>query len=105
MIMMVFHSQMYLLLFCWVILYFKSSWISRNWYVNIYEIRFITIQILRFLWWSNHVYFPNHLRIFQIFARKKYMYDVIKKSGWLVIWVYGISTFVGYLMPNPFLYK
>ena len=20
-------------------------------------------------------------------------------------WVYGISTFVGYLMPNPFLYK
>ena len=28
--------------------------------------------------------------------------------GWLVGWLvgfYGISTFVGYLMPNPFLYK
>ena len=28
--------------------------------------------------------------------------------GWLVDWLvrfYGISTFVGYLMPNPFLYK
>ena len=24
---------------------------------------------------------------------------------WLVDWVYGISTMVGYLMPNPFLYK
>ena len=23
----------------------------------------------------------------------------------LFIWVYGISTFVGYLMPNPFVYK
>ena len=25
-------------------------------------------------------------------------------NGWLVVWVYGISTFVGYLMPNEFLY-
>ena len=25
--------------------------------------------------------------------------------GWLIVWVYGILTFVGYLMPNPFLYK
>ena len=28
--------------------------------------------------------------------------------GWLVGWLvgfYGISTFVGYLTPNPFLYK
>ena len=25
--------------------------------------------------------------------------------GWLVVRFYGISTFVGYLMPNPFLYK
>ena len=25
--------------------------------------------------------------------------------SWLVVWVYGISTFVGYLVPNPFLYK
>ena len=25
--------------------------------------------------------------------------------GWLVGWVYCISTFVGYLMPNQFLYK
>ena len=22
--------------------------------------------------------------------------------GWLVVWVYGISIFVGYLTPNPF---
>ena len=26
-------------------------------------------------------------------------------DGWFVVWVSGISTFVGYLMPNPFLYK
>ena len=26
-------------------------------------------------------------------------------SGWLVGWFYGISTFVGYLMSTPFLYK
>ena len=29
-------------------------------------------------------------------------------TGWLVGWLvgsYSISTFVGYLMPNPFLYK
>ena len=27
--------------------------------------------------------------------------------GWLVVgfYVYGISTFLGYLMPNPFLYE
>ena len=25
--------------------------------------------------------------------------------GCLAIWVYGISSFVGYLMPSPFLYK
>ena len=25
--------------------------------------------------------------------------------GWLVVGFYGISTFVGYLKPNPFLYK
>ena len=24
--------------------------------------------------------------------------------GWLVGWFYGISTFVGYLTPNPFLF-
>ena len=23
----------------------------------------------------------------------------------LIVWVYGILTFVGYLMPNPLLYK
>ena len=31
-----------------------------------------------------------------------------KGGCWLVGWLvgfYGISTFVGYLMPNPFLYK
>ena len=28
------------------------------------------------------------------------------KDGFVkFVWVYGISTFVGYLMPNPFLYK
>ena len=31
--------------------------------------------------------------------------DVYEGLGWLVGWLgfYGISTFVGYLMPNPFL--
>ena len=32
----------------------------------------------------------------------------IMNSLWLVGWlvgIYGISTFIGYLMPNPFLWK
>ena len=32
----------------------------------------------------------------------------VQLDTWLVGWLvgfYGISTFVGYLMPNPFLYK
>ena len=36
------------------------------------------------------------------------MNNNILKVMWLVGWLvglYGISTFVGYLMPNPFLYK
>ena len=28
-----------------------------------------------------------------------------QRVGWLVGWVYGISIYVGYLMPNPFLNK
>ena len=34
--------------------------------------------------------------------------DREREREWLVGWssgFYGISTFVGYLMPNPFLYK
>ena len=27
------------------------------------------------------------------------------EEGDLFVWVYGISIFVGYLMPNPFLYE
>ena len=39
------------------------------------------------------------------------MHLVGRLVGWLVVWLvgwlgfYGISTFVGYLMPSPFLYK
>ena len=29
----------------------------------------------------------------------------VSSSDGLVGWFYGISAFVGYLMPNPFLYK
>ena len=38
----------------------------------------------------------------------KYLIEVYVFMGGLVGWLvgfYGISTFVGYLMPNPFLYK
>ena len=35
----------------------------------------------------------------------KYLYYHSFLSSWLFVWVYGISTFIGYLMPNPFLYK
>ena len=34
--------------------------------------------------------------------------DISTRLGWLVGWlvgIYGISTFLGYLIPNPFLYK
>ena len=33
-----------------------------------------------------------------------YLYGCVCLCGWLVGWFYGISTFVGYLTPNPFLY-
>ena len=40
--------------------------------------------------------------------KKKKLYGYFKQHaeeiGWLVAF-YGISTFVGYLMPKPFLYK
>ena len=34
----------------------------------------------------------------------EYLKDMIFLIGWL-FGFYGISTFVGYLLPNPFLYK
>ena len=53
---------------------------------------------------------------YKLFTYKSYMYNHLTvskqmidvKLNWLVSWLigfYGISTFVGYLMPNPFLYK
>ena len=35
----------------------------------------------------------------------KFWISVGVKVVWSVVWVYGISIFLGYLMPNPFLYK
>ena len=43
---------------------------------------------------SLHVFVEHHYRSNRLFG----------KTIWLVRF-YGISTFVGYLMPNPFLYK
>ena len=43
----------------------------------------------------------------QIFKIIKSVHHQIRRNGWLVgwlVWFYGISTFVSYLTPNPFLY-
>ena len=38
--------------------------------------------------------------------KKKESKKIKKYLVWFgLVWFYGISTFVGYLMPNPFLYK
>ena len=47
----------------------------------------------------------NTLWLYLLFEYKGVMSCVINvQPGWLVEF-YGISTFVGYLMPNPFLCK
>ena len=46
--------------------------------------------------------------VITLFFELEKAYDTAGKFGWLVGWLfgfYGISTLVGYLMPNPFLYK
>ena len=45
------------------------------------------------LWYSNHC---------RLFNAKSSLYIWIKYKWFGLVWFYGISTIVGYLMPNPF---
>ena len=48
----------------------------------------------------------KHIELFFLgVGRRISMVLWLKWLVWLVCWVYGISTFVGYLMPNPFVCK
>ena len=49
-------------------------------------------------WVLGHI---NHRRLFNA---KSFLYTYIKYIGFGLVGLYGISTIVGYLMPNPFLY-
>ena len=53
----------------------------------------------------------NYTRILHTVFKISWKYHPTKQQlnshllQWFVVGFYGISTFVGYLMPNPFLYK
>ena len=46
-----------------------------------------------------------HINLCRLFDAKSSLYIYIKYKAFGLLGFYGISTFVGYLMPNPFLYK
>ena len=55
-----------------------------------YQIYRISIGLV--LWHINHC---------RLFNAKSCLYIYIKYIGFGLVWLYGISTIVGYLMPNP----
>ena len=50
--------------------------------------------------WFGWVWFLWHINHCRLFNAKSSLYIYIKYMIWLG-WVYGISTIIGYLMPNP----
>ena len=52
-----------------------------------------------------HSMYVLHIRIMGMVQYDIELHLMVSLGVWLVGWFYGISTFVGYLMPNPFLYK
>ena len=79
----------------------KHHWVWFHWlsFVAYQTPKVIQCQIL-FTHTHKHIYIYE-----QIFGRVEFYSD--DKKGWLVGWLgfYAISTFVVYLLPNPFLYK
>ena len=55
-------------------------------------------------WQSMKSVITNFLRNHQSAKYEKEIEELLRMVGWL-FGFYGISTFVGYLMPNPFLNK
>ena len=43
----------------------------------------------------------GHINLFRLFNAKSSLYIYIKYIGFTLVGFYGISTIVGYLMPNP----
>ena len=50
------------------------------------------------IWFGWVLWHINHCRLFNA---KSSVYIYIKYIGFGLVWFYGISTIVGYLMPNP----
>ena len=67
--------------------------------VTFFGIRFFSICSYIYIYICIHKYTHIHMHIY-IYI---YIY-ILYTHGWVCL-VYGISTFVGYLMPNPFLCK
>ena len=59
------------------------------------------VEFIRFVWLIFIIGQAIKEKVFFL----KIIYETFFLFMCLFIWVYGISTFVGYLMPNPFLYK
>ena len=55
-----------------------------------------TLNIKNFVWWV--LWHINHCRLFNA---KSSLYIYIRYIGFVWLRFYGISTIVGYLMPNP----
>ena len=86
---------------CWFLLgywiWFGWAW----WHINhcrLFNAKsslYIYIEYIGFGWVLWHI---NHCRLFNA---KSFLYIHIKYRWFGWVWFYGISTIVGYLMPNP----
>ena len=56
-----------------------------------------TLNIQDLVWFGLVLWHIKHCRLFNA---KFSLYIYIKYTGFGLVWFYGISTFVGYLMPN-----
>ena len=82
------HQYHKLILLCF---FFRSTW-------HLYQISVIVVTV-----WSQETLPPGNICL----ARQSLSFSgrgTLRMFACL-FWFYGISTFVGYLMPNPFLYK
>ena len=85
----------YMILFCWVSWHINHCRLfnSQILFIHIYQIYKTLFLFCLILWHTNHC---------RLFNAKSSLYIYIKYIRYGLVWFYGISTIVFYLMPNPF---